>query len=49
MSLVPSDNRRHLLTFSHYDNGCMWDISDNLSKVRDEEPGTTHSSCLHSP
>jgi len=27
VSLVPSDNRRHLLTFSYYDNGLMWDIS----------------------
>lgn len=45
MSLVPSDNRRHLLTFSHYDNGCMWDISDNLSKVRDEEPVYVLADC----
>jgi len=38
VSLVPSDNRRHLLTFSYYDNGLMWDIS--TTPTDQQRPGT---------
>lgn len=39
-ALVPSEDRRLLLSCSPYDSACLWDISDDLSKLQPEDAPT---------